>query len=61
MRAGFDTTLARVVKVFGAAYPHHAYLFTNRRANRLKWLTEEIPLAYRCFRTHPHLVEKCRI
>ncbi|WP_250487441.1 IS66 family insertion sequence element accessory protein TnpB [Caballeronia sp. GaOx3] len=36
MRAGFDTALGRVVKVFGAAHPHHAYLFTNRRANRLK-------------------------
>ncbi|RBB34030.1 hypothetical protein DPV79_32955 [Burkholderia reimsis] len=34
MRAGFDTALARVVKVFGAAHPHHAYLFANRRANR---------------------------
>lgn len=24
MRVGFDTALARVVKVFGAAHPHHA-------------------------------------
>ncbi|MBB5511270.1 transposase [Paraburkholderia sp. JPY681] len=38
MRAGFDTVLARVVKVVGAAHPHHAYLFTNRRANRVKVL-----------------------
>lgn len=30
--------LTRVVNVFGAARPHHAYLFTNRRANRLKVL-----------------------
>jgi len=30
MRAGFDTVLARVVAVFDAAHPHHAYLFTNR-------------------------------
>ncbi|OJA84460.1 transposase, partial [Burkholderia ubonensis] len=30
MRAGVDTILARVVKVFGAARPHHAYLFANR-------------------------------
>ncbi|GAB3333649.1 IS66 family insertion sequence element accessory protein TnpB [Bordetella tumulicola] len=36
MRAGTETTLARVVKVFGAAHPHHAYLFANRRANRMK-------------------------
>ncbi len=41
MRAGFDTLLARVVKVFGSAQPHHAYLFANRRANRLKVLTHD--------------------
>ena len=38
MRAGADTALARVVKVFGAAHPHTAYLFANRRANRMKVL-----------------------
>jgi transposase len=36
MRFGVDTVLARVVSVFGAARSHHAYLFLNRRANRLK-------------------------
>lgn len=36
MRAGVDNALARVVRVFGAAQPHHAYLFANRRANRMK-------------------------
>ena len=36
MRAGTDTALARVVKVFGAAHPHQAYLFANRRANRIE-------------------------
>lgn len=41
MRAGFDTALARVVKVFGAAHPHHAYLFANRRANRIKVLVHD--------------------
>jgi transposase len=30
MRAGADTLLACVVKVFGAARPRHAYLFANR-------------------------------
>jgi len=35
MKAGVDTALARVVKVFGAR-SHHAYMFMNRRANRLK-------------------------
>jgi transposase len=38
MRAGADTALARVVKVFGAARPHHAYLFANKRATRMKVL-----------------------
>jgi transposase len=41
MRAGTDTALARVVAVFGSARPHHAYLFTNRRANRLKVLAHD--------------------
>lgn len=38
MRAGTDTALARVVRVFGSARPHHAYLFANRRATRMKVL-----------------------
>lgn len=41
MRAGPDTALARVVKVFGAAHPHHAYLFANQRANRMKVLVHD--------------------
>ena len=41
MRAGTESALARVVKVFGAAHPHHAYLFANRRANRLKILVHD--------------------
>ena len=36
MRAGTEAALAKVVAVFGAARPHHAYLFANRRANRMK-------------------------
>jgi transposase len=31
MRAGIEAALARVVNVFGAARPHHAYLFANRK------------------------------
>ena len=31
----------RVVTVFGAARPHHAYLFANRRANRMKVLVHD--------------------
>lgn len=38
MRASTDTAPARVLTFFGHANPLHAYLFTNRRANRLKVL-----------------------
>ncbi|WP_200379895.1 IS66 family insertion sequence element accessory protein TnpB [Rubrivivax gelatinosus] len=41
MRAGTEAALARVVAVFGAARPHHAYLFANRRANRMKVLVHD--------------------
>ena len=41
MRAGTESALARVVLVFGAAHPHHAYLFANRRANRIKVLVHD--------------------
>ena len=41
MRAGTETALARVVRVFGEARAHHAYLFVNRRANRLKLLVHD--------------------
>ncbi|MBT2311894.1 IS66 family insertion sequence element accessory protein TnpB [Pseudomonas fluorescens] len=41
MRAGTDTALARVVAVFGAAQPHCAYLFANRRAMRIKVLVHD--------------------
>jgi transposase len=41
MRSGTETALARVVRVFGAARPHHAYLFANRRATRLKVLVHD--------------------
>jgi transposase len=41
MRAGTESALARVVAVFGAARPHTAYLFANRRATRLKVLVHD--------------------
>lgn len=41
MRAGTETALARVVSVFGSARAHHAYLFANRRANRMKVLVHD--------------------
>ena len=41
MRAGMDTLLAQVVRVFGQAQPHHAYLFANRRGTRLKVLVHD--------------------
>jgi hypothetical protein len=31
MRAGTESALARVVSAFGAARPHHGYVFLNRR------------------------------
>ncbi|AVR88354.1 MAG: IS66 family insertion sequence element accessory protein TnpB [Phycisphaerae bacterium] len=41
MRAGMDTLLAQVMRVFGQAQPHHAYLFSNRRGTRLKVLVHD--------------------
>ena len=41
MRAGPDTALARVIAVFGEAKPHHAYLFANKRSNRMKILVHD--------------------
>jgi transposase len=41
MRAGTDTLLARIVVVFGAAHPHHAYLFANARGTRMKVLVHD--------------------
>ena len=41
MRAGVDTALGRVVSVFDEARAHHAYLFVNKRANRMKVLVQD--------------------
>lgn len=41
MRAGTETALARVIAVFGAAKPHWAYLFADRRATRMKVLVHD--------------------
>jgi transposase len=41
MRAGPDTALARVVRLFGEARPHHANLFANRRATGMKVLAHD--------------------
>ncbi|WP_024692217.1 IS66 family insertion sequence element accessory protein TnpB [Pseudomonas syringae] len=41
MRAGTEKALARVIAVFGAAKPHCAYLFANRRATRVKVLVHD--------------------
>lgn len=41
LRTCTDTTLAKVVAVFGAAKPRCAYLFANRRANRMKVLVHD--------------------
>ena len=52
MRGGTETILARVVQVFGAAQPHHGYLFANRRGTRMKVLVHDghgIWLAHRAY------------
>lgn len=41
MRAGSEKLLACVVAVFGQARAHHAYLFANRRATRMKVLVHD--------------------
>ena len=41
MRAGTETILSQVVRIFGEAKPHHAYLFANRRGNRMKVLVHD--------------------
>lgn len=41
MRAGTETALSRVVRVFGEARAHHAYVFVNRRSNRIKLLVHD--------------------
>ena len=41
MRSGTEKALARVVSVFGAAQPHCAYFFANRRGNRMKVLVHD--------------------
>ena len=41
MRAGMDTLLAQVVRVFGEERPHQAYLFANRRGTRMKVLIHD--------------------
>lgn len=41
MRAGAETILSQVVRVFGEAKPHHAYLFANSRGSRLKVLVHD--------------------
>ena len=38
LRGGIDRLLGQVIGRFGAAQPHHAYVFANRRATRLKVL-----------------------
>lgn len=41
MRSGIDTMLARIVTAFGRAEAHHAYLFANKRATRIKLLAHD--------------------
>jgi transposase len=53
MRADTDMSLGRVVEVFSAAHPHHAYLLANRRADYLKMLVYDgIGIWLRACRLH---------
>ena len=57
MRAGPDTVLARVVKVFGEAKPDCAYLFTNKRGHRLKILIHDGQGIWLCARRPEQTVQ----
>jgi hypothetical protein len=61
MRAGTDTALGRVVQVFGAAHPHHAYLFANSRANRMKVLVHDGIGIWLAARRLPPRHNSCRL
>lgn len=41
MRSGMDALMNRIISVFGAVQAHHAYLFANRPANRMKVLVHD--------------------
>ena len=41
MRCGVETAMGRVVKTYGKAEPHYAYIFLNKRANRMKVLIHD--------------------
>ncbi|MCP5014432.1 MAG: IS66 family insertion sequence element accessory protein TnpB [Ketobacter sp.] len=41
IHAGPESCLARVIQVFGAAKPHHAYVFLNKRSNCMKVLVHD--------------------
>lgn len=41
MRSGMDTLMNQIITVFGAAQAHHAYLFANRGANRMKVIVHD--------------------
>ena len=41
MRAGTETILAQIVRIFSATQPHRAYLFANCRSTRLKVLRHD--------------------
>ena len=41
MRSGMDTLMNQIITVFGAAQAHHAYLFANRGASRMKVIVHD--------------------
>ena len=41
MRSGMDTLMNQIIGMFGAVQAHHAYLFANRGANRMKVIVHD--------------------
>lgn len=41
MRSGMDTLMNQIITVCGTAHAHHAYLFANRGANRMKVIVHD--------------------
>ena len=41
MRSGMDSLMNQIIAVFGQVQAHHAYLFANRGANRMKVIVHD--------------------
>jgi transposase len=41
MRCGMDKLMAQIISAFGLMQPHHAYVFSNSRAHRIKVIVHD--------------------